>query len=162
MECAAAAARENVPIIADGGIRHSGDITKALAAGAETVMIGNLLAGTEESPGATVMRSGARYKVYRGMASLAAAVQRRQRERGDAPIDDDEDTFNQVVPEGVESVVPYKGRVAEVLFQLVGGLRSGMSYCNATTLAELRAHARFVKLTTAGLKESYPHDLGFI
>jgi IMP dehydrogenase len=159
MECAAAAAELGVPIVADGGVRTSGDLTKALAAGAETVMIGSLLAGTEESPGRTVVRGGGRYKVYRGMASLGAAESRRQRERSEDVLDE---LAAAVVPEGVEAVVPYRGSVAELLYQQVGGLRSGMSYLNARNLAELRQHARFVRMTDAGRAESRPHDLSYV
>ncbi len=156
LQCAAEAQRLGVPICADGGIRWSGDITKALAAGASSVMIGSLLAGTEESPGETVVRRGPRYKVYRGMASRAAALDRRRREQAEDVLDE---LAASVVPEGVEAVVPYRGTVAEVLDQLVGGLRSGMSYCDARTLEELRRNARFVRITEAGIRESHPHDL---
>ena len=154
MECVAEADRHGVPIVADGGIRSAGDIAKALAAGAGTVMIGSLLAGTEESPGTTVIRNGARYKVYRGSASAAVAVDRLRRERPEEQLDE---LAAGVVPEGVESVVPHKGTVAEVVHQLVGGLRSGMSYLDAATLAELRQNARFVRITEAGWRESLPH-----
>lgn len=156
LECAAEAARFGVPVIADGGIKHAGDITKALAAGAETVMIGSLLAGTEESPGQTVTRAGGRYKVYRGMASAGAAEERLRRERPELPEDVLDELAAAVVPEGVEMVVPHKGPVSAVLHQLVGGLRSGMSYCNARNLAELRANARFVRITPMGLHENQP------
>jgi IMP dehydrogenase len=156
IECVAAARQLDLPIVADGGIRNSGDLTKALAAGAETAMIGSLLAGTEESPGRTVVRNGVRSKVYRGMASLGAAEARRQRETSEDVLDE---LAAAVVPEGVEAVVPYRGSVAEVLYQHVGGLRSGMSYLNARCLAELREHARFVRMTDAGRSESRPHDL---
>jgi IMP dehydrogenase len=148
-----------VPIIADGGVRNSGDLTKALAAGAETVMVGSLLAGTEESPGRTVQRTGGRFKVYRGMASLGAAEARRQRETSEDVLDE---LAAAVVPEGVEAVVPYRGSLAEVLYQQVGGLRSGMSYLNARTLDELRCNARFVRMTDAGRSESEPHDLTYV
>jgi IMP dehydrogenase len=158
-DCVAAAADLGIPIIADGGVRNSGDLTKALAAGAETVMIGSLLAGTEESPGRTVLRSGGRFKVYRGMASLGAADARRQRETSEDLLDE---LAAAVVPEGVEAVVPYRGSVSEVLYQEVGGLRSGMSYLNARTLVELRANARFVQITDAGRSESKPHDLTYV
>jgi IMP dehydrogenase len=158
-DCVAAAADLDVPIIADGGVRNSGDLTKALAAGAETVMIGSLFAGTEESPGRTVLRSGGRFKVYRGMASLGAAETRRQRESSEDVLDE---LAAAVVPEGVEAVVPYRGSLSEVLHQQVGGLRSGMSYLNARTLTELRANARFVRMTEAGRIESKPHDLTFV
>jgi IMP dehydrogenase len=158
-DCVAAASELDIPIIADGGVRHSGDLTKALAAGASTVMIGSLLAGTEESPGRTVLRSGGRFKVYRGMASVGAAEARRQRETSEDMLDE---LAAAVVPEGVEAVVPYRGSLADVLYQQVGGLRSGMSYLNARTLEELRKHARFVRMTDAGRAESQPHDLTYM
>ncbi|MFN8471267.1 MAG: IMP dehydrogenase [Anaerolineae bacterium] len=157
IECAEAARRAGVPIVADGGIRTSGDVVKALAAGGQTVMIGSLLAGTTESPGLTVMRRGRKFKVSRGMASLAANISRQGTEPGDkAPSEID---WQAVVAEGVEAVVPYRGDVGEVLAQLVGGLRSGLSYAGATTIAELQANARFVRITQAGVKESGPHDV---
>ena len=161
MECAEVCAEAGVPLIADGGVKASGDITKALAAGASTVMLGSLLAGTDESPGQTVTRRGQRYKTYRGMASLGATAARRKREQELSDISQQEDDtwLSQVVPEGVEAMVPYRGPVREVVAQLVGGLRSGMSYCNARTLDELREHARFVRITPAGLRESGPHDV---
>jgi IMP dehydrogenase len=159
MECVAAAAELDVPIVADGGVRNSGDLTKALAAGAETVMVGSLLAGTEESPGRTVLRSGGRFKVYRGMASLGAAEARHQRETSEDVLDE---LAAAVVPEGVEAVVPYRGSLSDVLYQQVGGLRSGMSYLNARTLPELRRNARFVRMTDAGRAESNPHDLTYV
>lgn len=155
-ECAEAARAYDLPIIADGGIRTSGDIVKALAAGASTVMLGSLLAGTEESPGATVIRDGQKVKVTRGMASLSAAISRELLERGEDTFDQD---WEKVVPEGVEAVVPYRGAVAEVLQQLVGGLRSGMSYCGARTIAELQEKAEFIQMTPAGVRESGPHDV---
>ncbi len=153
MACADEAERHGVPIVADGGIRAAGDITKALAAGARSVMIGSLLAGTEESPGMTVVRGGVRYKVYRGSASTAVAMDRLRRERPEEQLDE---LAAGVVPEGVESVVPHKGTLAEVVHQLVGGLRSGMSYLNARTLDELRQNARFVRLSEAGWREGFP------
>jgi IMP dehydrogenase len=156
LECAEEAALSGVPIIADGGVKQSGDITKALAAGAGTVMIGNLLAGTRESPGYMVLRNGQRYKISRGMASLSATIGRRERE---APEQVSDDGFNEVVPEGVEAVVPYRGEVTEIIYQLVGGVRSGMSYCGVRTLAELREQAEFVPITGAGMRESLPHDV---
>ncbi len=153
IDCARAA-RDQVPIIADGGIRHPGDLVKALAAGASSVMLGNLLAGTAESPGALVVREGRQYKTYRGMASLWAAARRRGL---DAPLEDDE--LGDIVAEGVEATVPYRGQVADVLGQLVGGLRSGLSYCGATTIPELWQKARFIRVTAAGARESLPHDI---
>ena len=158
-DCVAAAAELGVPVIADGGVRSSGDLTKALAAGAETAMIGSLLAGTEESPGRTVVRNGARYKVYRGMASQGAADARRQRETSQDVLDE---LAASVVPEGVEAVVEYRGSLADVLYQQVGGLRSGMSYLNARSLDDLRRNARFVRMTDAGRAESQPHDLRYV
>jgi IMP dehydrogenase len=159
LECVSAAAEAGGPIVADGGIRNSGDLTKALAAGAETVMVGSLLAGTEESPGRTVVRKGGRFKVYRGMASVGAAEARRQRESSEDVLDE---LAAAVVPEGVEAVVQYRGSVSDVLYQHVGGLRSGMSYLNARTLADLRRNARFVRMTDAGRAESEPHDLTYV
>src|SRR5215471_4369827 len=158
-DCVGAAREADVPIIADGGIRTSGDLSKALAAGAETAMLGSLLAGTEESPGRTVLRNGGRYKVYRGMASLGAAEARHQRESSEDVLDE---LAASVVPEGVEAVVQYRGSVADVLYQHVGGLRSGMSYLNARTLLDLRTNARFVRMTDAGRSESQPHDVTFV
>lgn len=158
-DCVAAAAELDLPIIADGGVRSSGDLTKALAAGAETVMVGSLLAGTEESPGRTVLRNGGRYKVYRGMASLGASEARRQRQTSEDLLDE---LAAAVVPEGVEAVVQYRGSVADVLYQHVGGLRSGMSYLDARNLNDLRRNARFVRMTDAGRAESEPHDLTFV
>jgi len=151
-----------VPIIADGGVRNPGDVTKALAAGASTVMIGSLLAGTEESPGPTILRDGSRFKLTRGMASLQASVDRRVRESNATGPKEDElvqEVIEENVPEGVEGMIPYKGEVDEVIKQLVGGLRSGMSYSGAHSLEELRRKAEFIRITFAGLKESLPHDI---
>ncbi len=157
-ECARVAREAGIPIIADGGIRNSGDLVKALAAGASSVMVGSLLAGTTESPGRVVIRNGRRYKIVRGMASLTANIDRQQvadevRETGE------EIDWEKVVPEGVEAVVPYRGNVAEVLDQLVGGLRSGLSYGGAFTIEELWDNAEFIQITPAGLFESKPHDV---
>lgn len=160
MECSRVTRDSGIPVIADGGIRNTGDVTKAIAAGASTVMIGNLLAGTEESPGATVLRKGQKFKLTRGMASIAASVGRRIKE-GDS--NDVVELFKEVgedeVAEGVEGLIPYRGRVEEVLRQLVGGLRSGMSYCGAENIHQLWENAEFIRMTEAGLKESYPHDI---
>jgi len=156
LDCARARKTRDVPIISDGGIRDSGDITKALAAGASCVMLGSLLAGTEESPGYTTVRGGIKYKVFRGMASLGAAMGRRVKERDEDPARED---ISEVVPEGVESVVPYRGHVVEVVHQLSGGLRSGMSYCGARDMRALWKNARFIRITPAGLGESRPHVL---
>jgi IMP dehydrogenase len=158
MECTKAADQAGVPLIADGGVRTSGDITKAIVAGASTIMIGSLLSGTEESPGITVMREGRKYKLVRGMASVAASydryVQRPEQNEEDSAVG-----LIDYVPEGVEAFVEYKGNAAEVINQLVGGLRSGMSYCGATNISQLRGKANFIRISPAGLKESYPHDV---
>jgi IMP dehydrogenase len=156
IECAQAAREAQVPIIADGGIRQPGDVVKALAAGASTVMIGSLFAGTDESPGLMMTRKGHRYKVSRGMASLEASALRKQRE-GDGWITQEE--IDEYVSEGVEAAVPYRGSVKEVLTQLVGGVQSGMSYSGAHSVNELREKAVFVRMTPSGLKESLPHDV---
>jgi len=156
MDCVREADRYNVPIIADGGIRQSGDVSKALAAGASTVMIGNMLAGTRESPGVAVVRNGRRFKASRGMASTAATLERRRREK---PGWEGETDLTDVVPEGVEGMVPFKGDVSEVLAQLVGGLRSGMSYLGARNLQDFRERAVFMQITGAGVSESQPHDI---
>ncbi|MGB9023922.1 MAG: IMP dehydrogenase [Candidatus Bathyarchaeia archaeon] len=153
MECAEAARALNVPIIADGGIRNSGDITKALGAGASSVMIGSMLAGTDESPGVTVMRNGRKYKLHRGMASVGASLKR------GTPESEDDSALLDYVAEGIEAFVPYRGNSHEIIAQLAGGIRSGLSYCGARTLAELRQNASFVRLTQAALSESYPHDV---
>ena len=159
MESARVAKEYDVPIIADGGIRKSGDITKALAAGASTVMIGGLLAGTEESPGNAILRQGRRYKVVRGMASLGATLGREAREKKGCF---DELDLGSVVPEGVEAMVPYRGSATDVLKQLVGGLRSGISYCGATSIPEMQEKAEFIKVTSAGRIESASHDVELI
>lgn len=158
MDCAEAGRAMNVPIIADGGIQNSGDLTKAIAAGASSVMLGSLFAGTIESPGATIVRNGRQYKVVRGMASLSANVQRRAVDN--SPVSDSD--WNEIVPEGVEALVPYRGSVTDILHQLVGGLRSGMSYAGAETLTELQERAEFIRITTAGRQESTPHDVNEI
>jgi IMP dehydrogenase len=155
-ECAEAGQALGVPIIADGGIRTSGDITKALAAGASSVMLGSLLAGTDESPGANVVRDGRRYKVVRGMASLTANIERQEVE---LRRDVDPEGWERVVPEGVEAIVPMRGPVKDILHQLVGGLRSGLSYAGATTIAELWENAEFIRITSAGKRESGAHDV---
>lgn len=155
IECAEAARKSKTPIIADGGIRYPGDVAKAIAAGASAVMIGSMLAGTDESPGMIMTRRGHRYKASRGMASLAANIERNKREGNDLTREEIED----YVAEGVEAAVPYRGRAREVLNQLVGGLQSGMSYSGATTVEAFQAKAIFVRMTGAGLKESGPHDV---
>jgi IMP dehydrogenase len=143
-----------VPIIADGGIRYSGDIVKALAAGAHCVMMGSMFAGTEEAPGEAFLLEGRRFKTVRGMGSLSAM------EEGSADRYFQEgQEGRKLVPEGIEARVPYKGPVSDVIFQLVGGVRSGMGYVGAGSLEELRARARFVRQTSTGLRESHPHDV---
>lgn len=152
MDCYKACEENDVPLIADGGVRYSGDIVKSLAAGADSVMLGSLLAGTDESPGEDVFYEGRRYKTYRGMGSLGAMI-----EGGSARYGwEDKSKF---VPEGVEGIVPYKGSVKDVLFQLVGGIKAGMGYVGARNIQELRQKAEFVKITNAGIKESHPHDV---
>jgi IMP dehydrogenase len=153
--CAKAAARHNVPIIADGGIKFSGDITKALAAGADSVMIGSLFAGTEESPGETILYQGRTYKVYRGMGSLGAMGQGSRDRYGQADVDDSQ----KLVPEGIEGQVPYKGSLSFNIHQLVGGLRAGMGYLGCRDVVTMRAKARFMQITAAGLKEGHVHDV---
>jgi IMP dehydrogenase len=157
LRCAEEGRKLGVPIIADGGIRSSGDVAKALAAGAASVMVGGLLAGTTESPGFTVIRRGRKYKVIRGMASLSATMSRHGTEPGEQLDEDPE--WAEVVPEGIEATVPYRGDVGEVLHQLIGGLRSALSYCGARNIAELQEKAEFVRITSAGLRESLPHDV---
>jgi len=152
MESANAAGKYGVPIIADGGIKFSGDITKALAAGAHAVMIGSLLAGTEESPGDSEIYQGRSFKVYRGMGSLAA-MQKGSKDRYF------QDKLDKLVPEGVEGRVPFKGSLSDTVFQLIGGLKSGMGYCGAPDLESLRQNAQFIRITGAGLAENHPHDI---
>ena len=143
-----------IPIIADGGIRYSGDIAKAIAAGAHCIMTGSLFAGVEESPGETIIYNGRKYKSYRGMGSIEAMHQGSK----DRYFQDVEDDINKLVPEGISGRVPYKGTLAEVVYQLLGGLRSGMGYCGAATINQLM-QARFVRITNAGITESHPHDV---
>ncbi len=152
-EGAKAAKEGGVPLIADGGVKYSGDITKAIAAGADTVMIGSLLAGTEESPGDTVLYQGRTYKSYRGMGSLGAMAE------GSKDRYSQESVSGKLVPEGVEGRVPYKGPLGDMVHQLVGGLRAGMGYCGAATIEDLKEKARFVKISPAGLREAHVHDV---
>jgi IMP dehydrogenase len=155
-DCAAVAARAGVPLIADGGLTSSGDIAKAIAAGADSVMLGSMLAGTDESPGDVILHQGERFKEYRGMGSLAA-----MRARGfskDRYFQGDVEDVEKMVPEGIEGRVAYKGPLGAIVHQLVGGLRQAMGYCGAATIDELKA-ARFVRITAAGLRESHPHDV---
>ena len=155
-ECGAVGHDLDVPIIADGGLRASGDLVKALAAGASTAMFGGMLAGTEESPGAVMMRNGSRQKVVRGMASLSANIERKAI---DSHTEVDPTDWERVVPEGVEAAVPYRGSVREIVNQLVGGLRSGLSYCGANDIPTLWEKAEFVRITSAGMSESRSHDV---
>ena len=148
------ARKYQIPVIADGGIKFSGDITKALAAGANAVMIGSLFAGTEESPGETILYQGRNYKLYRGMGSLGAMMQGSADRYGQSRAE-----AKKLVPEGIEGRVPFKGYLSQSVYQLIGGLRSGMGYCGAKNLAELRDKAKFMKISGAGLKESHVHDV---
>ena len=152
-ECARVARKAGVPLIADGGVKFSGDITKAIAAGASTVMIGSLFAGTEESPGETILYQGRTFKSYRGMGSISAMA------AGSGDRYAQEGEVSKLVPEGIEGRVPYKGLLAEMVAQLVGGLRSGMGYCGCSTIEELQQRSRFVRITSAGLRESHVHDV---
>ena len=155
MEVSQALEGTGVPVIADGGIRYTGDIVKALAGGGHTVMIGSMLAGTEESPGETIIYEGRRFKAYRGMGSVEAM----QKGSKDRYFQDAEDDLKKLVPEGISGRVPFKGSVQEVMHQVMGGLRAGMGYCGAADLGELRDKGRFVRITSAGVKESHPHDV---
>ncbi len=154
MNCYSVAKKYRIPIIADGGVKYSGDITKALAAGAHSVMIGGLFAGTDESPGESILYQGRSYKVYRGMGSLGAMEQGSKDRYAQAGVES-----KKLVPEGVEGRVPYKGPISQSVHQLMGGLRSGMGYCGCKTLNELRTRAKFVRITNAGLRESHVHDV---
>ncbi len=155
MNVAAQTSRHNIPLIADGGIKQTGDLGKAIAAGADTVMLGNMLAGHEESPGEKVLLEGRAYKTYRGMGSINAM----QQGSADRYFQDVEDEIAKLVPEGIEGRVPYKGRVSETIYQLVGGLRASMHYCGCSTIAMMKEKASFVRMTSAGLRESHPHDV---
>jgi len=148
------AKKYNIPVIADGGVKYSGDITKALAAGANAVMIGSLFAGTDESPGETILYQGRHYKLYRGMGSLGAMMQGSRDRYGQSGVE-----ASKLVPEGIEGRVPYKGPLSQSVYQLMGGLRSGMGYCGCKNLKELREKAKFIKISNAGLKESHVHDV---
>ena len=152
MDCYEAAKEYGIPIIADGGIKYSGDVTKAIAAGADACMMGSMFAGCDESPGTFELYQGRKYKVYRGMGA-SAAMEAGSKDRyfqNDA---------KKLVPEGVEGRVAYKGSVEDTIFQLIGGLRSGMGYCGTRTIEELKENGRFVKISAASLKESHPHDI---
>lgn len=155
MECAKAAEKSKTPIIADGGIKQTGDIAKAIAAGADLVMIGGLFAGVEESPGEKVLYEGRSYKVYRGMGSLEAM----KKGSKDRYFQDAEDDLQKLVPEGIEGRVPFKGNLADTVYQMVGGLRAAMGYCGCRTINEMKKKAQFTRMTEAGLRESHPHDI---
>ncbi len=155
LECAAAIKGSGVPVIADGGIRYTGDIPKAIAAGADCVMLGSLLAGTKESPGETIIYEGRKFKSYRGMGSVEAMKQGSK----DRYFQDVEDDIKKLVPEGIVGRVPYKGELNESIHQFVGGLRAGMGYCGAGTIENLKENGRFVKITASGINESHPHDV---
>ena len=156
LDVARVAHKHGVPVIADGGVKTAGDISKAIAAGADTVMLGNMLAGTDEAPGRVLVKDGKKVKIIRGMAGYGANISKAERENAD------DDVFLDMVPEGVEGNVPYKGPLAPILKQLVGGLRSGISYCGARNITEMRQNAAFVRMTSSGLKESGSHDISKI
>ena len=155
-DCAEVGNDHGIPIISDGGTRNSGDATKALAAGASSIMVGSILGGTDESPGSTITKNGKRFKIYRGMASLAASMGRRSKETGTFELADD---LNDYVAEGVEAMVPYKGSVTEIITQITGGIRSGLSYCGASNIKQMQENAEFIKISRAGFAESQPHDV---
>jgi len=155
MDCASVAAKAGVPLIADGGIKFSGDIVKAIAAGADVVMVGSLFAGTDETPGEIVLYEGRSFKSYRGMGSIEAMKEGSKDRYGQADVEED----NKLVAEGIEGRVPYKGRVSDSIFQLIGGLRAGLGYCGTRTLDELKTNGRFMMVTAAALRESHPHDV---
>jgi len=159
MDCAKIGKDYGIPIISDGGTRTSGDATKALASGASSIMVGSMLGGTDESPGTVLTKNGKRFKVYRGMASLAASIGRKSKETGLISLDDD---LNDYVAEGVEAMVPYKGTVTDILKQLTGGVRSGLSYCGAHTIPQMQENAEFIKMSRAGFAESQPHDVSLM
>ena len=154
MDCAEVASKVGVPVIADGGIKYSGDVVKAIAAGADSVMIGSLFAGTEESPGQMELYEGRAFKIYRGMGSIDAM----KSGSGDRYMQEGVEA-SKLVAEGIEGRVPYKGKLAETVYQLVGGLRAGMGYCGVATIADLKKKGRFIQITAAGLRESHPHDV---
>jgi IMP dehydrogenase len=157
MNCVDAASKKDIPIIADGGIRYSGDIAKALASGAESVMLGSLLAGMEESPGETILYEGRQYKAYRGMGSMGAMKEG----SGDRYFQEGAEA-TKLVPEGIEGIVPYRGSVRNTIHQLVGGLRASMGYCGAKDLNSYHKNAVFVQITAAGVKENHPHEVRIV
>ncbi len=155
IECSKAAAKFNVPVISDGGIKQTGDVPKAIAGGADSVMLGGMFAGTEEAPGEKVLYEGRSFKIYRGMGSIEAM----KKGSKDRYFQDVEDDINKLVPEGIEGIVPYKGNVGETIYQLIGGLRSAMGYCGAKNIKDMKTKTKFVMITNAGLRESHPHDV---
>jgi IMP dehydrogenase len=155
MDCVAVARKKNIPVIADGGVKFSGDMVKAIAAGADSIMIGGLFAGTDESPGETVLYQGRTYKIYRGMGSIEAM----KKGSKDRYFQDDVESELKLIPEGIEGRVPHKGPVSSTIYQLIGGLKSGMGYCGARTIPLLKKKARLIKITFAGLRESHVHDV---
>ncbi len=157
INCAAEAAKTGTPIIADGGVKYSGDIAKAIAAGADTVMMGSIFAGTDESPGETILYEGRMFKAYRGMGSLGAMSE--PEGSSDRYFQDASTETKKYVPEGIEGRIPAKGRLEEVVYQLIGGLKSAMGYCGVANVGELKKNTRFVRITSAGLRESHPHDV---
>jgi IMP dehydrogenase len=156
-DVAEVACRHGVPVVADGGVTSSGDVAKAVAAGADTVMLGSMLAGTDESPGDVMLVQGERFKEYRGMGSLGAM--RARSFSKDRYFQGDVEDVDKLVPEGIEGRVPYKGPIAPIVYQLVGGLRQAMGYCGAATIEAMKTESRFVRITGAGLRESHPHDI---
>jgi len=159
MDCAKIGKEYNIPIISDGGTRTSGDATKALAAGASSIMVGGIFGGTDETPGTTITKNNKRFKIYRGMASLAASMGRKTKETGTLELTDD---INDYVAEGVEGMVPYKGSVTDIIIQMTGGIRSGLSYCGAHNIKQMHKNAEFIKISRAGFAESQPHDVDVI
>ena len=159
MDCAEIGKQYDIPIISDGGTRTSGDATKALAAGSSSVMLGSMLGGTDESPGSTITKNGKRFKFYSGMASLSAARRRKSKENTQSEMDDD---LNDYVAEGVEAMVPYKGSVTDILVQITGGIRSGLSYCGGHNIKQMQNNAEFIKMSRAGFAESQPHDVDVV
>ncbi len=155
IECAKIAAKNGIPVISDGGVKQTGDFAKAIAGGADVVMLGGLFAGTEEAPGEKVLYEGRSYKVYRGMGSIEAM----KKGSSDRYFQDMEDDLSKLVPEGIEGIVPYKGNVSDTIYQILGGLRAAMGYCGAKNIHEMKTKTQFVRITNAGLKESHPHDV---
>jgi len=155
-DCAEVGNDHGIPIISDGGTRNSGDATKALAAGASSIMVGSILGGTDETPGTTITKNGKRFKIYRGMASLSASMGRKTKETGSFELTDD---LNDYVAEGVEAMVPYRGSVTDIIVQITGGIRSGLSYCGGHNIKQMQDNAEFIKISRAGFAESQPHDV---